>query len=386
MAETVRESQWIELDEAALRRNLGVFRRVLGAGVQVAAVVKANAYGHGLARIAPVAATCADWLAVHSAGEARDLRQMGLDLPVLVMGFVPPADLEGLDPETHILASTQETLGWIGELRRRSGLALPVHLKIETGTNRQGLRLEDLAAACHVAARQGVKIVGAATHFANIEDTLEHGYAQRQLEEFRRAIDLLSSELGGPPPHIHAACSAAALLFREADFSMVRVGISAYGHWPSRETRLSWILEHGPNGVGLTPVLSWKARVGQLKRVPRGETVGYGRTWQALRPTVLAVLPVGYADGYPRVLGNRARVLVRGVPAPVVGRVCMNITLVDVTDVPGVAVGDEVVLLGSSGEASVSAEELAELAGTINYEILSRLSPQIPRRLIHDRS
>lgn len=382
MKETLEGSQWIELDAAALRANLQVFRRVLGPEVQIAAVVKANAYGHGLAEIAPVAASCADWLAVHSAAEAQNLRALGVDLPILVMGFVTPGDLERLDARTHVLASTMETLTWVGELRRRTGIAVPVHVKVETGTNRQGLRLGDLTGACHVAAREGVEILGAATHFANIEDTLEHAYAQRQLVEFRKAIDLLSNELGRPLPHVHAACSAAALLFREADFTMVRVGISTYGHWPSRETQLSWILEHGRNGLGLTPVLSWKARVGQIKRVPKGETVGYGRTWRALRPTVLAVLPVGYADGYPRALGNRARVLVGGLPAPVVGRVCMNITLVDVTDVPGVAVGDEVVLLGSSEEACVSAEELGALSGTINYEILSRLSPLIPRRLI----
>lgn len=386
MTETVCESQWIELDASALRENLEVFRRVLGPGVQIAAVVKANAYGHGLSEIAPLAASCADWLAVHSAGEARRLRALGLDLPVLVMGFVPPGDLEGLDSRTHVFASTVETLTWIGEYRRRSGVSLPVHLKVETGTNRQGLRREDLSLACRVASREAVQIVGAATHFANIEDTLEHEYAQQQLDEFREAIDLLSKELGGPLPHVHAACSAAALLFREADFTMVRVGISTYGHWPSRETQLSWILEHGRNGLGLTPVLSWKARVGQIKRVPQGETVGYGRTWRALRPTALAVLPVGYSDGYPRALGNRARVLVGGVPAPVVGRVCMNITLVDVTDVPGVSVGDEVVLLGSSGDACVSAEELGDLSGTINYEILSRLSPLIPRRLVNTSS
>ncbi|MCG6961677.1 MAG: alanine racemase [Acidobacteria bacterium] len=383
MTETLHDSQWIELDAAALRKNLAVFRRVLGSGVQLAAVVKANAYGHGLAEVAPLVATCADWLAVHSANEARSLRALRVDLPVLVMGFVTPSDLEGLDSRTHVFASTLETLSWVGECRRRCGVSLPVHLKVETGTNRQGLRLEDLSRACRVAAEEGVKIVGAATHFANIEDTLEHEFAQRQLEEFRNAVGLLSKETGGPLQHVHAACSAAALLFREADFTMVRVGISAYGHWPSRETQLSWILEHGRNGLGLTPVLSWKTRVGQIKRVPEGETVGYGRTWRALRPTVLAVLPVGYADGYPRSLGNRARVLVGGVPAPVVGRVCMNITLVDVTDVPGVSVGDEVVLLGSTGDACISAEELGSLSGSINYEILARLSPLIPRRVVN---
>ena len=152
-----------------------------------------------------------------------------------------------------------------------------------------------------------------------------------------------------------------------------------YGHWPSRETRLSWTLEHGRDGLELRPVLSWRTCVGQLQPVAKGESVGYGRTWTALRETVLGVVPVGYSDGYPRALGNRSRVVVRGRPAPVVGRVCMNIFMVDVTDVPGVEVGDEVTLVGRNGEAVITVEELADLCGTINYEFLARLSPAIPR-------
>jgi alanine racemase len=190
--------------------------------------------------------------------------------------------------------------------------------------------------------------------------------------------------LGSDVPFVHAACSAASLLIRETDFNLARIGISMYGHWPSRETRLTWILDHGRNGVKLEPALSWRTVIGQFQHVATGETVGYGRTWRALRETRLAVLPVGYADGYPRALSNRARVLVGGRPVPVVGRVCMNMTMVDITDVRDVAVGDDVVLLGRQGDAAVTAEELAELSGTINYEFLARLSPTIPRFVVGD--
>jgi len=373
----------MEVDAAALRQNLQVLRSVVTPGAGMAAVVKANAYGHGLDQVAPLAAKEAEWLAVHSAAEARRIRELGLKLPVLVMGFVSPGELFDLDQDVHLLVSTPESLGWLGEYRRRSGVALPVHLKVETGTHRQGVDVDSLPVLCRAAAAEGLEVVGLATHFANIEDTLEHDFARSQLDRFHRAEEAVRRELGGRPPFLHAACSAAALLFREADFSMVRVGISMYGHWPSRETQLSWILDHGRDGVRLEPVLTWVAQVGQVKEVPPGATVGYGRTWEALRTTRLAVLPVGYSDGYPRALGNRATVLIRGERARVVGRVCMNITMVDVTDIEGVEVGDDVVLLGKQGGFAVTAEELGALAGTINYELLARLAPHVPRVVVN---
>jgi len=375
-------SQEITIDAAALRHNLGVLRGVLSPGTQLAAVIKANAYGHGLAEVASVVAGEVEWLAVHSPRELRQVRELGHETPVLVMGFATPGELGLMDGRSHLLVSAEETLRWLGELRRRGGPNVPVHLKVETGTNRQGVRIREIAAMGRAASEEGLDIVGMAMHFANIEDTLEPTFARQQLETFHRALEAAEQALGGRPRWVHAACSAAALLFREADFDLARVGISMYGHWPSRETQLAWQLEHGRKALELNPVLSWRTVVGQLKTVPAGETVGYGRTWTALRPTRLAILPTGYADGYPRALGNRARVLVRGVPAPVVGRVCMNITMVDVTDVPGAELGDAVTLIGTDGGVAVTAEELASHCGTINYEILARLSPSIPRRLV----
>lgn len=379
---TASPCQWIEIDAAALRSNVCFFRDTIGPATALMAVVKSNAYGHGLAQVTEVADPLVDWFGVHGAEEARELRGLGVRRPVLIMGFVPPTEFRGLVGEDHLAISTLEEIDWAAEYRGRSGVSLPLHLKVDTGTNRQGFEVEEVGAACRRAARQGLSVVGVMTHFANIEDTLEHEFARRQLEAFERARQVIRSELGEEPQHVHAACSAAALLFREADFSMARIGISMYGHWPSRETHLSWILAHGRNNVRLRPTLRWKAQVGQIQRVESGETVGYGRTWKALRPTRLAVLPVGYADGYPRSLGNRARVLASGRLLPVVGRVCMNVMMVDVTDAPEVSVGAEVLLLGGQGDSGVSAEELARLADTINYELLARLSPRIPRLLV----
>ena len=372
-------AQWIEIDGEALRHNLRVFRDILTPSTRIAAVVKANAYGHGLPQVAAIAAGEADWLAVHTAEEARWIRRLGLGAPLLVMGFVPSGELHDLDRDIHIFVSAREVLEWIGDYRRSTGISLPIHLKIDTGTKRQGFQRSEIPEICRRCAELGLSVVGVATHFANIEDTLEHDFARLQLGQFEDAVAALRREVGGEVPFIHAACSAASLLLRETDFTLARIGISMYGHWPSRETRLTWILDHGRDGVRLRPVLTWRTVIGQIQHAGTGESVGYGRTWRALRPTRLAVLPVGYADGYPRALGNRARVLVGGQPLPVVGRVCMNMMMVDVTDLPAASVGDQVVLLGRQGAAEVTAEELAELSDTINYELLARLSPAIPR-------
>ncbi len=382
MDHPISGSQWIEIDEAALDHNLALLRRVVSPTAELAMVVKANAYGHGLEQLAPLAAARLPWLAVHAAGEARLVRRLGVASRLLVMGFVPPDDFVDLDRDVHLVVSTAAVLEWVGAYRQKSGVALPVHLKLDTGTRRQGVSGVELPALVARAAALGLEVVGVATHFANIEDTVEHHFAREQLARFGDHVATLGRLLGHEPPWVHAACSAAALLFRDTDFTLVRAGIAAYGHWPSRETRLSWLLEHGRNGVSLAPVLRWKTRVGQLQPVPKGATVGYGRTWTALRDSLLAVLPIGYSDGFPRALGNQARVAIGGQRAPVVGRVCMNITMVDATDLARVEVGDEVLLLGREGDVEVPAEELASLAGTINYELLARLSPAIPRRVV----
>ncbi len=385
MDQSNARSQWIEISAAALSQNVLAIRNLLDPEVSIAAVVKANAYGHGLETAAPVIATVADWLAVHSAEEARSIRRLGIACPIMIMGFLPQIDCHDLDQNIHVFVSTEEVIRWIGDYRRRTGISLPLHLKIDTGTKRQGVEPPRLPELCRAAAEEGLTVVGAATHFANIEDTLEHEFARYQIDQFEDAVASLRDVLGGDLSYVHAACSAAAMLFRETNYNVVRLGIAAYGHWPSRETKVAWTLDHGRDQITLQPALTWNATVGQIQHVEKGETVGYGRTWTALRSTRLAVLPVGYADGYTRALGNRARVLVHGQRAPVVGRVCMNIMMVDVTDVPEASVGDRVVLIGCQQGSEISAEELAGLSDTINYELLARISPGIHRMLIDDR-
>ena len=260
-------SQRIELDRAALAHNVGVFRSIISTNTLLLGVVKANAYGHGLSEISALAADHLDWFGVHTAGEARSLREIGVSHPILIMGFVPPGELRDLDGDIHLLISSIPALNSVADYRDRCGVSLPIHLKIDTGTKRQGFPVSEIGEVTRTAAMHRLEVVGLATHFANIEDTLEHEFARRQLERFLLAVERTTSLVGGELPFVHTACSAASLLFRETDFSMARVGISMYGHWPSRETKLSWRLEHGRDGVQLRPVLSWRAVVGQLQSV-----------------------------------------------------------------------------------------------------------------------
>jgi alanine racemase len=240
--------------------------------------------------------------------------------------------------------------------------------------------LEDLEAFLGVVRGTGnARLEGLSTHFANIEDTLNHAYAEEQLQRFATALRLVE-RVAGRPPVVHTACTAAALLFPKTHFTMLRVGIGLYGLWPSRETFLS-AREQGTVPV-LTPVLSWKTRLAQVKSLPEGSYIGYGCSYRATRRTTVGILPVGYADGYDRALGNRGHVLVRGRRAPIIGRICMNLSMVDLTDVPGAGLEDEVVLLGTSGSERISAETMAEWAGTINYEIVARISPLLPRTIV----
>jgi alanine racemase len=374
---------WIEVSRAAIGHNLRLFRQLIQPGTGLLAVVKANAYGHGLAQVVEAClAEGVEMFGVHTADEVLALRRLGASVPILVMGYLTAEQIgKAVDRDVHVLVSSRTVLEALAARGRSLGVALPIHVKVDTGTHRQGVPPEAALALAQAAHEQGLAVAGIATHFANIEDTTDHTYAFAQLERFHAIVAAIESAVGRPP-FVHAACSAAALLFREADFSLVRIGISLYGHWPSKETYLSWLLAHGRDGIKLEPALAWRARIGQVKAVAAGAPIGYGLTFRPTRDSRIAVLPVGYAEGYPRALSNRGRVLVRGRSAPVVGRVCMDVLMADVTDVPGAAEGDVATLIGSDGDNRVTAEELAELAGTINYEILARLSPEVRRFLV----
>ncbi len=374
---------WVEIDAGALRNNVAEFKRRLGQGPRFGAVVKSNAYGHGMIEVARVAADAsADWLCVNNVDEGVALREAGLTLPILVMGYVPLDGLdEVVDNTLQPIVYNLETLERLDAIASSRGSNVGVHMKIETGTHRQGILERDVPEfVARLRGARALTLAGVTTHFANIEDTTSYDYATSQMAVFSRVADVIATL--HPVPFLrHNACSAAALLFNRTHLDLVRVGISLYGLWPSKETYVS-CLERGKPSLDLKPVMAWKTRIAQVKQVPEGEYVGYGCAWRATRTTRIAVLPVGYYEGYDRELSGLAHVLVRGKRAPVRGRVCMNMCMVDVTDIPGAGLEDEVTLLGRQGDERITAEQLAAWRGTIAYEIVARIHPSLPRVVV----
>ena len=374
---------WVEIDADAIRWNLKEFRRRVGPEVELGAVVKSNAYGHGMLEVAPVVLEGgATWLCVNNVDEALRLRTAGFTGRILVLGYIPVDALDAVvEHRLRPIVYNRETIDRLDGLAADAGVTVLVHLKIETGTHRQGVEEGDVAAFVErIAASKGLRLEGLSTHFANIEDTTDHTFAERQIATFSRVVERVRAS-GTDIPVVHAACSAATLLFTRTHLDLARIGIALYGIWPSKETYVS-CLERGKQTLDLRPAMTWKTRVAQVKTVPEGDYLGYGCTFRTTRESRIAVLPVGYHEGYDRALSNAGHVLVRGRRAPVRGRVCMNMTLVDVTDVPGVSLEDEVVLLGAQGDEHLRAEQLAEWCGTIPYEILSRIHPSLPRVVV----
>ncbi len=371
-----RVLNWVEVDAGAIRNNVEQFRRRVGPSVLLGAVVKSNAYGHGMREVARIALEAgATWLCVNGLEEALALRESWPEAPILVMGYVPLASLdEVVAHDLRPVVYNPETVARLEEHAARRGRKVRVHLKVETGTHRQGVAESEVGAFVRrVRSSQWIELEGMTTHFANIEDTTDHGFAESQIAAFHRIHEAV-----GPVAIRHAACSAATLLFTRTHLDLARIGIALYGLWPSKETYVS-CLERGKPALLLKPALAWKTRVAQVKTVPEGGYVGYGCGYRATRPTRIAVLPVGYHEGYDRGLSGVAHVLVRGKRAPVRGRVCMNMCMVDVTDIPDVGLEDETVLVGSQGDERIGAEQLASWCGTISYEIVSRIHPSLPR-------
>lgn len=361
---------WIRIDLDGLAHNVRRLRAI--AGVPLMAVLKADAYGHGAVRVARTAlASGAEHLAVATLGEARTLREADITAPILVLGYTPPWQAQeavalgvacmlfDLD-SAHALAAAAEAA------QRRAS----VHVKVDTGMGRLGLAPEDVGPFLRALAnRPGIFVEGLATHFATA-DSADERFAWLQLDRFGRLLSELTSA-GLRPPIIHAANSAALLRFPTARFDMVRPGIACYGLNPGPET---------PLPADFRPVLTFHSEVAQVKEVPAGTPLSYGGTFVTPHRARIATIPVGYADGLRRSPPWRA-VLVGGQRAPIVGRICMDYALLDVSAVPTVKRGDHVVLIGSQADEHIGADEVAEWLGTINYEVVSTLLPRVPREV-----
>ena len=378
-------STWTEIDLPAYGHNITELRRIARPKARFMAVVKADGYGHGAVEVSQAALESgADWLGVARLDEAVELREAGIGAPNLIFGRTPPEAVETLlDLELTQAVFTRESAESLAAQAAGKGRKLRVHIKVDTGMGRLGLVASQpdanaigqeaadhrLAEVMSIAALPGLEIEGLFTHFA----TADHGdksYAQRQLQRFSELMESLKQQ-GIELPLNHAANSAALIDMPESHLDMVRPGIATYGLYPSAEVDRS--------RVELKPVLEWKARIAQLKRVPAGFGVSYGITYETPRPTTLATVSAGYADGLSRLLSNRGQMLVGGQRVPIVGRICMDLTLVDVGEAAGVAVGDEVVILGRQGDEELTADEMATSLETINYEILSTITSRAPR-------
>ncbi len=359
------------IDLAALRWNLRQARAKVGAQVKILSMVKANAYGHGAPAVARVLAEeGSDGFGVATLEEGVELRQAGIGKPILVVAGIYVEQLDQffenkLTPVVHDL----ESLRRLENAVQARGTTMNVHLKIDTGMGRIGFLAAEIDSwLAELKKLRALQIEGVFSHFSTAED-VAGDFTRAQLVTFSNQVQRLRAE-GIAPPLVHLANSAATITFPAAYFDMVRPGIMLYGIYPSAAMA---------NQTELKPVLSWQTRIVQLKKVPAGTSISYGQTFVTERESFIATLPVGYADGYSRLLSNRGAALVRGRRAPVAGRVCMDLTMLDVTAIANVQQGDEVVLLGRQGDAEITADEMAGWANTISYEVLTSISARVPR-------
>jgi len=373
---------WVEISKKSLENNIKNLRAHIGDEPLLCPCIKANAYGHGLVETGKIFESAgADWLAVNAIYEARKLRAAGITIPILLIGYTQLNDLEeAINLDCHFFVYNEKTFTKLKEITKNTEKPAHVHIKLETGNNRQGIFPNELLKfAKKINAEKNIILEGISTHFANIEDTTDHRYAFSQLKKFKEAVEMLE-ENDIYIPYKHTANSAATLLYPETHFNLVRPGLVSYGMWPSTETYVSF-LEKYHSSFTLYPAFTWKAKIAQIKEIPAGEYIGYGCTYKTTSPTKIAIIPVGYYDGYDRGMQN-AYVLIHGKRAYVRGRICMNIIMVDVTDIPEASLENEVTILGRDGEEFLSAEKLAGFAGTINYEITTRVNERIERRFV----
>src|SRR6266853_2304346 len=365
---------WVEIDLSAIAHNTRKIQSLVGPNVRILASLKADAYGHGALKVArTVLLNGVSMLGVATVSEAAPLREAGIHAPILVFGYVPHWQMrEAVRLRLTLTLYSIESAQALARAAQALNLTVRVHVKVDTGMGRLGIRAEHIDEVLEllheISDLPGLELEGIFTHFA-MADTQDQTHARMQLARFQHVLQCIE-EAHMRPPLVHAANSAAIFSLPEAHFDMVRPGIALYGLDPSSEVRLP---------AEFRPALSFKTQVAQVKDIPEGECISYGYTYTTNRATRVAILPVGYADGFRRGPTNWGSVLVHGQEAPLLGRVCMDQCIIDVSHIPQVRVGDEVVLIGRQGEVSLTAEQVAQRLGTINYEVVSEILARVPR-------
>jgi len=350
----------VEIDLDSIAYNIHQIRKKVGNKTKTMAVMKANAYGHGAVEVAKVAIDAgAQWLAVALVEEGIQLREAGIQSPILILGSTPPDQVhEVIKYNLSQTVCSRELIETLSNEAQSWNQTAKVHIKVDTGLGRLGIFPEEVAAFVKESScLEGIEIEGIFTHFSVADE--DKAFTELQIKKFKEVISNLEREKIHIPLK-HAANSAAVVGFASSYFNLVR---------PGEMNRT----------IPLKPAMSFKTKITYLKRVPAGYSLSYDRTFTTERKSLIAILPVGYADGYPRALSNKGEVLIKGKRAPVVGMICMDMTLVDVTHIPDVKIGDEVVLFGKQNGAQISADEIASKSDLINYEILCGISKRVPR-------
>jgi alanine racemase len=376
-------TSYIELSKLALNHNIQYMRLKSGPNARYSMVIKGNAYGHGIEDVLPLVEACGvDHFAVFSAEEARrayEAKQEHCDL--MIMGFVDDRDLEWvIEHDISFFVFTLERLHATCEVSRRTKKKARIHVELETGMHRTGFCQPQFPQVIDMLKRSNryVHLEGLCTHFAGAESMENFSRIKKQMKAFKAYCRYFQVQ-GLKPDYRHMACSAGVLNFPDSTLDMVRVGIANYGFWPNNETRMLH-LHQGEKVVDpLHQVLSWKSKIMSLNQVEEGEYVSYGHSYLTNRDSKIATVPVGYGYGFSRTLSNNGHVLVNNKRVPVVGAVNMNMMVIDVTDLPHVQVNDEVVLIGKQGNLSISVTSFSDMNNSMNYELLTRLPPNIPR-------
>lgn len=368
-----KKRTWAEIKLTGLQYNIKKLKLAVGETCKVMAVVKANAYGHGGVQIAKSSAMFGcDWFGVATLNEARELRDGGIKQPILIMSHTTSEFIEQVVELDCVqaLGSLEDAKAYSSVLGKKN-LTLRVHVKLDSGMGRTGFDIKrgDISGILSALKQPGISAEGIFTHLAVADDPSRRDFTLRQIDLFNKAVAKIEEEAHIKFAMKHCANSAAMISFPESHMDMVRVGISLYGVYPSKE--------HG--SLSLTPVMELKSRIIQLKELEPGDTVSYGQTFTAEKKMRVAVLPVGYADGLHRNLSNKIDIIVHDKRCPQVGTICMDMCMVDVSDVPDVAIDDIATVFGHEKESVIHIDELAEKAGTISYELLCAVSPRVDR-------
>ncbi|MDE6024780.1 MAG: alanine racemase [Lachnospiraceae bacterium] len=362
---------YAEINVDNIRHNILTVKALNKPDIKVLSVIKADAYGHGSVELAKRIGDISDYFGVATIDEAVELRKADIKHPILIIGYTAPDDYDKLIDynitQTVYNVSDAELLA---ETAKSKGHNARIHIKVDTGMTRIGFQVtgEDADAVAYISGLDGIYVEGIFTHYAKADEK-EKKYAKQQKKEFQTFIDMLQKR-GVNPEIKHIDNSAGAMELQDDEFDMIRLGIVMYGLYPSEEIDKS---------VYIKPAMMLKAHVSHVKTVSAGRGISYGWTFITDRDTRVATITAGYADGYPRAMSNIGRVIINGCYAPILGRVCMDQFMVDVTDIPNVQVKDEVILIGRQGEACVSVEEVAAPAVSFNYELVCNISRRVPR-------